>query len=75
MMLFKEPVEEELEPRPLLEFELLLEAKLSFGESIFSLINCFSYSSNWPKKLKFGDIEVRFDLTYLQKEERITLNE
>ena len=33
---------------------------------ILSLYNCFSYSNNWPKKLKFGEIVALFDLTYLK---------
>lgn len=27
--------------------------------------NCDSYSNNWPIKLKFGEMDGRFDLTYL----------
>ena len=31
-----------------------------------SALNCLSYSSNCPRKLKLGEIVARFDLTYLK---------
>lgn len=36
------------------------------ASKIFSRLSSFSYSRSCPKKLKFGDIVGRLDLTYLK---------